>query len=194
MKAKLLIVAVLVILLQLSCETEKRQESVLEYDQITYREINKMLVGISKDSINMGCYPTIIEIKYNANPTPSDSVEAFIKYPEQTIDSCWIGYFVDDSGERIRCLPEHNIISQYSQWNQHQHPHSALSLTDFKGKGEKYIGFRISCPPYPYLNEITHYCYGWIKVELNASKDSLKIIDMAINETKTRSILAGHTE
>jgi hypothetical protein len=197
MKSKLLIFAIIVLVIQIGCETDKKQDAILEYDQITYHEINKTLIGISKDSINIGCYPAIIEIKRNNNSTTSsDSLEAFINYPNDTVENCKIAYFVDDENEKIKCLSEYNIISQYSKWSKYSDSlllSSSLlfSLSDFKGKGEKYIGFRVSCPPYHYLNEITHYSYGWIKVILNASSDSLKIIDIAINETKTKSILTG---
>lgn len=187
MKANLFLFVIIILLTQISCETDFKQEKITEYDQINYHEINKLLSGISKDSIYISCYPIIIEIKLNPDTSSSDSLLAFIKYPAQIpLGDCGIQYFSDTLSNRLKCLAVNNTISQYSQWS--TSTEHTLSLDDFKGKGEKYIGFRILTLSYP--NHID-YSYGWIRVELSANNDSLRIINFANNTTINKSILTA---
>lgn len=189
MKAKLLIFAILVLALQIGCESGKEQDNVLVYDQISYREINKPMYGVTKDSVSIGCYSTIFEIQRNTNPASIDSFKIFLKSSNIILlGDCGIEYFVT-STNKLTCLFMGNAISQHSQW--YSSENALFSLEDFKGKGEKYIGFRTSSiSNYPNQKD---YCYGWVCIELNAKSDSLKIIDFALNETKNKSIMTGQT-
>ncbi len=189
MKAKLLILAILIIFTQLSCETDKKQETKLEYDQIAHYEINKTMHGVIKDSLSIGCYPTIFEIQRNTDPASIDSFKVFLKSSIAIpLGDCGIKYFSTPLSNNLTCLYVGNAISQFSKWDT---INAIFSLDYFKGKGEKYIGFRTSSIS-NYPNQ-TDYCYGWICVELNAKSDSLKIIDFALNATKNKSIITGQT-
>ena len=187
MKVKLSILAILLIFTQLSCETDIKQDRVTEYDQINYQFINKSLNGVSKDSVDIACFPIIFEIERNTDTSSPDSLLALIKYPSPLpVGNCGIEYF-NLKTNNLKSLSINNIISQYSQWVVFlEYP---LSLSDFKGKGEKFIGFRISSAS-PYPNHLD-YLYGWIKIDLNLDCKNLKIIDFGINSTKNKSILTG---
>jgi len=190
MKIKLLIAIVFIMLSQMSCESDIKQESVTIFDQINNQGINKNLDGVSKDSVIIGCYPTFLEIKPLSDTNTSDSLGAYIGYPSQMNTSeCGIEYFIEENSDnRLQCLFGNNPISQYSRWN-YSPFQMHLSMDAFKGQGVKYIGFRcFSNSLYP---NAVDYNYGWIKVELNANSNHLKVFEMAINTTKNKSILSG---
>ncbi|MFZ4400094.1 MAG: hypothetical protein ACOYO1_08680 [Bacteroidales bacterium] len=191
MKARFLFIIIFLPLFQISCEPNFQQDNVTAYDRMNSIAINKSLYGISKDSINISCYPTIVTIEQNPNTTSSDSLISFIRYPGHIpLGDCGIQYFVDTLTNRIRCLSENNPVSRFSEWNNSSD--MLFSLIDFRGKGIKYIGFRILTVS-SYTNLIDYH-YGWIKVQLNAKSDSLKIIDFGSNLTKNKSILTAQTK
>ncbi len=62
-----------------------------------------------------------------------------------------------------------------------------LTLDDFAGKGNQFIGFRLCLYP----DGKYRYYYNWVKVKLSQSKETLWVIESACNRTKNNSILTG---
>jgi hypothetical protein len=60
------------------------------------------------------------------------------------------------------------------------------SAGQFKGKGERYLGIRLS--------NNGDYNYGWIKLYCSQHNDTLRIIEYAYNQIKNSQIKAGQKE
>ena len=153
-------------------------------DEIINHYLNKSLVGISKDSINISCYPSIFAIERNSN-TGKDSLSAFIKGLYDTANSdCFIQFAVENTGDFAKILAENTSISDSSIWG---NKISAICLDHFKGKGINFIGYRCAT----ITPDGIYFRYGWLKIEINSNANSLKIYNWATNNTINRSILAG---
>lgn len=149
-------------------------------DDIIFKDISKLIIAPNNDSIKGVCRNLIFEI-----------------ISENNIDFTTI---LTSNNNTIVCDGNNNIITiantkkvspldkkieilETSNWTTAHN----LSLDDFAGKGEKFIGYR-SCE---YPNGENEYYYGWIKIRLSKNKDTLKIISRASNRTKGKLILTG---
>ena len=152
-------------------------------DNIIFKDFNKTIVSPEQDSISGTCKHLIFEIMVNAQMEYSST----LKINDELI--CCDGYnsiLTDSDTEKVVPLDEHINISQDANWTGIHD----LSLNDFAGKGEKYIGYR-SCF---YPDGTSNYHFGWIKIKLSANKDTLTIISGATNYTNNKSMKTGQIE
>jgi hypothetical protein len=175
MKKITIIFLTLIFASAMSC---KKTETV--NDNIDFETLNKTIVVQNNDSISGTCKDLIFEINsnnqidfysvlgINGNLIDCDGYNSILTNPDT---------------EQVLPLDEGLIISEASNWTGIQD----LSLDDFAGMGEKYIGYR-SCF---YPEGIDNFRYGWIKVNLSTNKDTLSIISRATNHTNHKSIKAG---
>ena len=152
-------------------------------DNIIFEDVNKTIVSPEQDSISGICKYLIFEIM------PDDQMEysSTLKINDDLI--CCDGYnsiLTDSDTEKVVPLDEHINISQDANWSGIHD----LSLNDFAGKGEKYIGYR-SCF---YPDGTNNYHFGWIKINLSANKDTLTIISRATNYTNNKAAHTGQIE
>ncbi|HNW71976.1 MAG TPA: hypothetical protein PKK70_03600 [Candidatus Paceibacterota bacterium] len=125
----------------------------------------------------------IINIQpYNNNDMPDslDSLAARVQpLGIQILDNSTWGY--------CDALNRDDKISDAGYWTD---KHCVIgTFTDagqFKGKGEKYLAFR--------LPNNSDYNYGWIRIYCSEHNDTLRIIDYAYNKTAGNSINAGQGE
>jgi len=67
-----------------------------------------------------------------------------------------------------------------------QPPYLALDISTISNGGEFYIGFRNGCS--------SHFNYGWVRAQKDASCDRIKILDAFIHGTPNQSITVGNIE
>lgn len=101
-------------------------------------------------------------------PLAFDSLAAaVIPYNVQILDNSTYGY--------ADALSVGELISDNSKWSS---THCILGtfgdVGQFKGQGDKYVGFR--------LVDSTSYQYGWIKVNCSEQNDTLNILEYAFNQ------------
>ncbi len=177
MKTKLLIFLLLAGVMIPGCEHEYVTPP---QDDIFFTEINKSVTYPEKDSITGCCKDLIFEIVNNGQTRYS----AMLKQNEESI-LCdgFNSVLLNSQTGQISALNENDLISNEGHWG----PINQLILNNFSGNGAKYIGYR--CCYYP--SGITHYRYGWIKVELTSNRDTLKVLCRAVNNQNDKSIKAG---
>jgi hypothetical protein len=178
MKIKLLFFLSLSLIINMSCKKKNVENQV--YNDITFLEINKLITATGKDSIVWECRPLIFKIMPNKhigfyailieNAKPIQCNESI---------SC-----ITDFSNNVLILNNFDIIYSNRTWKFA----NELGLSNFAGKGEKYIGFRMSS------NAVQEYYYGWIKIELTENIDTLKIISTAYRNIPNRSISAGEVK
>jgi hypothetical protein len=175
MKKTTIIILALIFASAMSCKKTETSD-----DNIDFETLNKTIVGHNSDSISGTCKDLIFTINSN-NQTDFYSVlginSSLVEYD---------GYnsiLTNPDNEKVFPLDEGLIISEASNWTGIQN----LSLDDFAGAGEKYIGYR-SCF---YPEGIDNFNYGWIKVKLSENKDTLSIICRATNHANYQSITTG---
>ena len=176
---KFLYVATIVSGLFFSCN--KSEE--LPPDNIIFTEINKTITLSNPDSIDGTCKNLIFEIK----ETSSSGNTTIIRLNDEFITCDGFSNILANSnnGDALP-LDENQKISETDNWGNS----NGISLDDFAGKGEKYIGYRSGFFP----SGVTNYNYGWIKIELSSDKSTLKIIDRATNYTENKYIKTGQIE
>ena len=149
-------------------------------DDIDFKTLNKTIVIQQNDSISGTCKDLVFEI-ISDNQTNSSSI--------LRINSVLIvcdGYnsiLTNSDTEKVVPLNESFEISETSNWT----GINDLSLDDFAGKGEKYIGYRSCFFP----EGIDNFNYGWIKIRLSINRDTMTIISRATNHTNYKSIKTG---
>jgi len=180
MKQSVLFLLTIIFILVASCNKAETDEI---NDNIIFKNFNKTIISQEQDSISGTCKSLIFEIRVDAQMEYSST----LKINDELI--CCDGYnsiITDSDTEIVIPLDEHINISQDANWiGIHD-----LSLDDFAGKGEKYIGYR-SCF---YPDGINNYHFGWIKIKLSANKDSLTIISRATNFTSNKTMQTGQIE
>jgi hypothetical protein len=177
MKTKLLLFLLLFCAIISGCT--KKKDSPLT-DNILYTDINKSVSYHQKDSISGTCKDLVFEIINNG-------LTGYSAILSQN-DVVWLcdgfnSILLDSLNGQVSVLNENEVISNEGYWGYV----NDLKLDNFAGKGPKYIGYR----PGFYPSGVTHYQYGWIKVELTPNRDTLRVISTAINNTSDKSIIAG---
>jgi len=152
-------------------------------DNIDFTTVNKTIVIQKNDSISGTCKDLIFEI----NSNKQIEFSSILKVNSNLIVCDGYNSIITNSyTEKVLLLNEEFEISETSNWTEIQN----LSLDDFAGKGEKYIGYRACFFP----SGVDNFNYGWIKIKLSINKDTLAIISRATNHTNYKSIKTGHTE
>jgi hypothetical protein len=179
MKIKVFLNLIVIIGILISC---KKPEN-LPPDYIIYSEINKTITLLYPDSISGTCKYLIFEIiesnsfeetslmKLNGEPVLCDGFDNIL---------------ANSDNEKVTPLNENQKINEIGNWV----GINEISLEEFAGKGEKYIGYRSGIFP----SGITNYNYGWIRLELSSDQKTLRIIDRATNYTENKYIRTGQVE
>ncbi len=152
-------------------------------DNIIFTEINKTITLSNPDSISGTCKNLIFEVK----EVSSSDIIAIIRLNDELI--LCDGYnniLANSTTGNALPIDENQKISETDNWRSSK----GISIDDFAGKGEKYIGYRSGFFP----SGVTNYNYGWIKIELSTDKSTLKIIDRATNYTENKFIKTGQIE
>ncbi len=170
----------MILLISTSCE---KDESGNSKDVIVFKEINKTVVDTGIDSITGTCKDLRFELFLN------DQSENLAMLTTNTgLINCdgFNSIMADTVSAKVLVLDEQMPISAEASWaGVHD-----LSLEDFAGLGEKYIGYR-SCF---YPEGVNQYRFGWINIKLSSTKDTLTIISRADNQTINKYIIAGKME
>ena len=160
-----------------SCKKKDNNNEVK--NDIATTSLNKVLIHEGVDTLNN---VTIFEI-YKVN----DSLHARIKFQRPLpVGDGGINYLMNHMTADIIALTYGTSISANNSWTDTTATNS-YSLVNFKGKGDQYIGVRNFFFP----EGVTHYTFGWLKINLSANSDTLKIIESATNTTENLPILAG---
>lgn len=144
-------------------------------DYITYYEINQTIGASESYTLDNGIIFKIDTNEYN-------EVSAYI------LKQSYSSYGDGSTKVLVNYNNQINMLNKdYSITSSNHYGSSVkISLEQFAGKGEKYIGYRHQSPPLG-----NDYYYGWIKISLSADKKTLHIISIAINYTENNPILAG---
>ena len=120
--------------------------------------------------------------KFNPNGLPEsfDSLAArVIPISVEILDSSTYGY--------PDALDLDEQISENGNWSKTTSVLGTfMNAGQFQGKGEKYLGIRLS--------KDNKYKYGWIKIYCSQHNDTLRIIDYAYNDIVNSQIKAGQKE
>jgi len=156
----------------------KKTETV--NDDIDFKSLDKTIVIENNDSISGTCKDLIFTI----NSSNQIDFYSVLRINSSLIACDGYNSILTNPGtDEVSPLDEGFEISEASNWTGVQD----LSLDDFAGIGEKYIGYR-SCF---YPEGVDNFNYGWIKIKLSENNDTLKIINRATNHTNYKSITAG---
>jgi hypothetical protein len=152
----------------------------LPTDNIIIEDIDKTITFLNSDSIQGNCKDLIFEIL----EIDQNQYTTIIKINDLVI-SCdgFNNILANPTTGKVKLLEENQSISEDDNWKSA----SGISLDEFAGQGEQYIGYRSGF--YPLSSK--KYNYGWIKVELTEDKQTLRIINRATNYTDNLSIKAG---
>gem|GEM_PF-3024239 len=160
-----------------------KSETNTPEDVIVYEEINKTIVLPGSDSITGTCYPLAFEFL-------EEEQSGFIPIINTHFNflNCdgYNNIMADTLSRKVIVMDENTLISQDASWAGVQN----LSLQDFAGKGEKYLGYRSCFFP----EGVDQYRFGWIKIKLSSNNDTLTIISRADNRTNNKAIAAGQLE
>lgn len=149
-------------------------------ESIEYKEINKTIVYPQQDSIDGNCKNLIFEI----NEVGPDIFTAQIRLNSAVIPCDGFNQIlINSTNSKVELIEENQEILDSSNWGSV----SGISLEDFAGKGEKYIGYRSGF--YPLSSN--RYNYGWIKIQLSEDQKTLIIISRGTNYEDNASIKAG---
>ncbi len=130
----------------------------ISFDIIDLNEFNSEALPSSFDDLAARAHPINVEILDNSTYGYADALDLDIEIDE---DNFW--------------NVQQNIVLG-----------TFLTAGQFKGAGDKYLGFR--------LKNNNDYNYGWIKINCSAHNDSLSILQYAYNQNVNSKILAGQTE
>lgn len=149
-------------------------------DNIITEDINKTITFLNSDSIAGNCKDLIFEIR----EIDQNQYTAIIRLNDEVI-SCdgFNNICLNPLSGSVELLDENQNILEDNNWGSA----NGISLDDFAGQGEKYIGYRLGY--YPLSTK--RYNYGWIKIDLSENKQTLRIISRATNYTDNLSIKAG---
>ena len=168
---------VIILVSLISCnktESEKRN------DIINFENINKSIVKYEFDSISGTCKNMIFEV-ISGNQMDFSAILRINS--ELILCDGYNSILTNSNTGKVVPLNEDFVISETSDWTGIHD----LSLDDFAGEGEKYIGYRSCFFP----SGIDNFNYGWVKIRLSINKDTLSIISRATNYSNYKSIKAG---
>jgi len=178
MKTKIILLIIAFSILTGNCK--KNQEKLP--DDIYYNELNIMIAAPENDSISGACRSIIFyfsdegEFDYQAKIRADTSL---------IVCDGYYSIMVNSQSSTVTALSDGDEINAQSNWTRSI---VDLSLDQFAGKGEKYIGYKSTIiPSYDSF-------YGWIKIKLSIHMDTLTVIGRATNNTEGNSILAGQTD
>ena len=171
--------AVLILAAMTACEKANNTKP----DKITFEQVNKTVTLTNSDSISGACQHLVFSVAGNA----ADGFQAYIS-SDSVIMLCDGSdqFLVYETTNQIKALGENTEVSEHGTWKRI----TWFSLDQFAGKGEKYVGYRILSFP----DGNSKYYYGWIKLELSAGMENLKIINRATNYTEFNPITTGQVE
>lgn len=178
MKQLTILLLTIIIVGSMSC---KKTETV--NDDIDFKALNKTIVIQENDSISGTCKDLVFEV-FSINQT--DFSSTLKTNSEQIACDGYNNICTNSDTEKVVPLNGGFVISEMSHWTG---VHD-LSLDDFAGKGEKYIGYRSCFFP----SGIDNFHYGWIKISLSINKDTLEIISRATNHANYKSIKTGQVK
>jgi hypothetical protein len=157
-------------------------------DAIVYSAINKTIIHIQKDSVLLGCGYVLFEIyKDTVSITPDSLSVRITRNSNYVLGDCGNSFLNKTVTGYSAALNENIVISDIGVWGSAD---GKYDMSDFAGKGEKYLGMMTS----NISNGINSKRFAWIKIYCSHDHDTLKIIDWAYNNTAYKSIKAGQMQ
>lgn len=150
-----------------------------EPDNITYTTIDQSLIKSGEFTIN-GCQKYIVKLE-------GKSASMAMKLPFITGD-CGSAIIANPDNTQSVLLPQNYVISKDSKCKSIA---DIISLDDFKGKKNGYIGIRRGAFQISEQGSKDFVWFEWYSIYFSANGDTLQIIDRAINNTFENSIKAG---
>jgi len=179
MKTNIILTTIAFFLVMGSC----KKNHVPIPDYISYREINKLIIASESDSIDDSCVSMVFYFLKDSD----SSYHINIRHDRtNAICDAYYSLKTDPQTEFITPLEKNANIFNDSFW----YSSNFLSLDNFSGAGERYIGYR-ECANH---SGDDLFYYGWIKVKVSQNNDSILIISRATNLAEGNSILAGQTD
>lgn len=176
MKRIIFLVFLFLLIFSNACKKDKKTS-----DNINHSMLEKVLIHESADTN----YRVIFEIYKEG-----DSFITRLKYVhDHLLCDCGQELLKDGNSGDILLFNLNDVISGQNNWGDTITSNS-FSLKNFRGKGNKFIGFRNEYFPDGHLR----YYYGWFQIVNSPNNDTLRIIDMAVNQTEGNSIKAGQKE
>jgi len=186
MKRLLSIIGGLLIVLLTCCQKNTTVSEIP--DMIVYSGINKTLINIKKDSVILSCSYILFEIYKNPQARTPDSLSVRITRNSLNIlGDCGNSFLNKSEVGYAAALNENMDISEIGTWGSTD---GHYDLSEFTGKGEKYLGMVTSS----ILNVVNSKRYAWIRIYCSSRNDTLRIIDWAYNNVAYKSIKAGQTQ
>jgi hypothetical protein len=187
MKRSIFIIAGGLLVVILSCCQKESKVNEIP-DAIVYSEINKTLINIKKDSVVLSCSYVLFEIYKNPHAGTPDSLSVRITRNSLNIlGDCGNSFLNKSDMGYPAALDENTVISDIGIWGSNN---GQYNLSDFMGKGEKYLGMMTQS----ILNNMNSMRYAWIRIYCSSGNDTLKIIDWAYNNVAYKSIKAGQMQ
>ena len=164
--------------------TCRKSDTPINTRNIVVEQLDMTIVYPSKDTISSVCGRLIFTVK-----TDSAGLKTAILSGGSGILECQeFNSFLTSVQNGHAVVLDNNVqVPPSGNW---QAVYPAISLNDFAGKGEKFIGYSA----YSYPQGSISYRYGWIKIKLSANRDTLKLLSRATNQTYGQVILTGQTQ
>ncbi len=177
----------LIIVALTDCSTKKNEVTEVP-DAIAHSSLDKTIGGISRDSVNISCYPVVFEIYRNNDTISHDTLSVRIVRNKSAVpDDCTRSFLCNETQGQALPLSQDEMISDAGTWGSMD---GSYDLGAFRGAGEKFIGIVTETVS----NNVLSKQFGWIRIRLSSKNDTLKIIDWAYNSTAYKSIKAGQVE
>jgi hypothetical protein len=153
-------------------------------DEIIYSGLNKTLININKDSIIVPCSYILFEIYRDTSAGAPDTLSVRIRQNSGILADCGNTFLNKTAPGYPVALSENAVISDIGVWGS---SNQQYNLSDFSGKGEKFLGMVTST----LTDNVLSKRYAWLRIRCSAGNDTLKLIDWAYNNTAYKSIKAG---
>ncbi len=177
--AKVIFLLTISLLLLYSCKKDKVDADVKK-DNISYTAVNKTVIVGEIDTVLFGvCHSLVCSV----DTTIKDKAKQ-VRFYQLSYDGCiGGGYLMISSGlDTNHRFLRNDIIDSNANWFGNE-----IFVDSLAGKGEIFIGF----DDIMYPEGTDEHYYGWIRIELSANKQELKIVDRAKNLTEGNPIRAG---
>lgn len=150
-------------------------------NNIYYQVVNRTLINNEQDTLLGNCNPYIIAL------IPSTKSAILYHFGTLLGSTCESSIVVNSSTPPSALLTVNTLISSNSTFN----TLDTISLNDFMGKGNMYIGIMQSIYDESGSSLILDKYYSWVEINYNTGGDTLKVISFAENNNVGNAIKAG---
>ena len=186
---KLFFFAIVLVVFSLcpGCIKDQSNNITVPPDDIYYQKLNDTLIGVKNDTLNIfsSSALAIFQIYKTGKSVKNIYGVRIQNKPTGILCDCGHDFLCVSSKGYLNALNYNDFITGNGLWGSLD---SLYNLSDFSGKGERYLGFQFI----NFSSGISIYNYGWVKLYCSADNDTLIIIDYAGNRTANNGIKAEH--